>query len=83
MSDISEAADKLLEEMIDQQRKKVVEHARRLVPGLGFDDVLNPQDHPELINNPAWNYEDGILAGYLAAQIALRARVYRPEDSPP
>ena len=30
---------------------------------------------PVLATSPEWNYEDGLLAGYLAAQMAVRARL--------
>lgn len=65
----------LLDEMIDQQRSKVLAAARRVVPHLTADDVLNPQDFSELARAPEFHYEDGILAGYLGAQMAIRARL--------
>jgi len=65
--------EKLLEEMIAHQRKRVLEHARRLNGKLTEDDVEQPHDFPELANAPDWQYEDGILAGYRAVQTAMRA----------
>ena len=70
---IEEALERLLEEMIAQQRARVLQHARRLNPQLTDDDVQQPHDFPELAGSPEWNYEDGLLAGYLAVQAALRA----------
>jgi hypothetical protein len=67
--------EKLFEELIAQQRRRVLEHARRLNPQLTEDDVQQPHDFPELAGSPEWNYEDGVLAGYLAAQMAVRARL--------
>ncbi len=67
----------LFEELIAHQRKKVLAEARRLDPQLTEDDVQQPHDFPALAQNPEWNYEDGILAGYLAAQMAVRARLRR------
>jgi hypothetical protein len=64
-------------ELIEHQKKRVFEHARRLNPRITEDDVQQPQDFPELYGNPEWQYEDGILAGYLAAQMAVRARLRR------
>ena len=65
--------DRLLEEMIEDQRRRLLALAERLVPGLGPDDLLQPHDHPQLAASPDFNFEDGILAGYLAFRAALRA----------
>jgi hypothetical protein len=61
-----------LERMIAQQRARCLDLARRLVPGLTGDDITQPHDFPELLQNWHWNYEDGFLAGLLAAQLTLR-----------
>ena len=29
----------------------------------------------DLASDPAWNYEDGLLAGFLAAQMAVRVHL--------
>lgn len=73
--DVAEAIDKLLEELVVQQRKRVLLHARRLNDTLTEDDVQQPHDFPELSGNPEWQYEDGILAGYQSAQAAVRAQL--------
>ena len=67
----------LFDELIMHQRKKVFAEARRLDPQLTEDDIQQPHDFPAIAQNPEWNYEDGILAGYLAAQMAVRARLRR------
>ncbi|HZS38003.1 MAG TPA: hypothetical protein VFF06_14300 [Polyangia bacterium] len=80
MSERDETAavlETLFDELIAHQRAKVLREARRLNPRLTEDDVQQPHDFPELAGDPAWNYEDGILAGYLAAQMAVRARLRR------
>src|SRR5258707_11165509 len=69
--------EQLFEELIVHQRRRVLEAARRLNPQLTEDDIQQPQDFPELAGDSAWNYEDGILAGFLAAQMAARARLRR------
>jgi hypothetical protein len=71
-------ADQLLDDMIDQQRAKVIQRARDIRPDCTFEDVMNPDGVPELRSDPSFHYEDGILAGLIAAQIALRARVFLP-----
>src|SRR5262249_7510089 len=67
------AAERLLEQMISQQRAKVLRLAREAVPNLGPEDVLNPHDFPELKAHPTFEFEDGLLSGLVAAQVALRA----------
>lgn len=65
--------ESLFEQMIAQQRGKVLAVARTINPRLTEDDILSPQDFPELIEDSRFNYEDGLLAGLISAQIALRA----------
>jgi hypothetical protein len=67
--------DRLLEGMIVQQRNKVLRLAQEAVPHLGQDDLLNPHDHPALKAHPTFEYEDGLLAGLLSAQMAIRAEL--------
>ena len=62
-----------LEEIHDLQRKKVLDLARRLKPGLTLEDVQNPHDFPEL-DDPDWHYADGVLAGIASVRSALLAR---------
>ena len=68
-------AETRLQEMIEFQREKLLKLAREIIPDLTPEDLRNPQDFPELIKDPLFNYEDGLLAGYLAVQIALRSRL--------
>ena len=67
--------DRLFDELIAQQRAKVLRLAREAVPGITPEDVLNPHDFPELKAHPSFEFEDGLLSGYIAAQTAVRARV--------
>jgi 8-oxo-dGTP pyrophosphatase MutT (NUDIX family) len=60
----------LLQEMEDAQRGKVLELARRLIPGLTAEDIRNPHDFPDLVD-PDWHFEDGQLAGIQAVRFAL------------
>ena len=68
-----DGVERLLEEMISAQRQRLMALARRLEPGLSPDDLLQPHDHPLLAASPDFNFEDGILAGYLAFRAAFRA----------
>lgn len=69
----SEQTDRLIDEMIEAQRARLASIARRIQPNLTAEDLLQPQDHPRIAANPEFNFEDGILAGYLAIRAALRA----------
>jgi hypothetical protein len=71
----------LLDRMIDQQRAKVLKLAREALPHLSAEDVLNPFDFPQLKAHPTFEYEDGILAGLISAQIALRAELRSRESA--
>ena len=66
-------AERLLVEMIAQQEAKLLVLARRLVPRLTAEDLLNPHDFVPLAESAEFNYEDGILAGLRAAGAAVRA----------
>lgn len=80
MTNIFQLADSLLTKLVEQQRQKVLRVGRTFVPSLTFEDILNPQTFPELNRSALFNYEDGILAGLLSAQIALRAE-YRKQSA--
>ena len=61
----------LLEEIITQQRRKVLELGRRWVPHATDEDLRNAEDFGILKDKPIFHFEDGILAGLIAAQTAL------------
>jgi hypothetical protein len=65
--------ESLLDEMIESQRQRLLELASRIQPGIPADDLFQPHDHPALAVHAEFNFEDGILAGYLAVRAALRA----------
>jgi len=69
------AIDALMLELITLQEDKVLAMARRIHPGVTAEDIRNPQDFPDLVGNPEWNYEDGILSGIKSAHMALRAKI--------
>ncbi len=65
----------LVDQMVEQQRSKLLEIARRHEPDLTFEDLLSPHDIPGLCIDPVFNYEDGILAGLLSARACMLAEV--------
>jgi len=69
------ALDRMFDQMIAQQRQKVLRLAREAVPNIGPEDVLNPHDFPQLKAHPTFEFEDGLLSGLVAAHIAARAEL--------
>lgn len=55
------------------QQQRLLSLARRIAPELTADDLLQPHDHAAVAGHPDFQFEDGILAGYLAVRAALRA----------
>lgn len=72
---LRERLDRLFDEMIAHQRKKILNIAREHYPAIGGDDLLNPHDFPKLEADNRFQFEDGLLAGYIAAQMAVRAEL--------
>jgi hypothetical protein len=71
--------DQLFDELIAFQQRKVFAEARRRNQQLTEDDIQQPHDFPEIGEDAAWSYEDGLLAGYRAAHMAVRARLLREQ----
>ncbi len=65
----------LLDEMVKQQRAKLLSLAREHDPSITADDLLSPHDIPVLASDPRFNFEDGILAGLLSARAAVLAKL--------
>lgn len=63
---------KEIEEMIEVQKQKLLLLSRRIIPHLTPDDLLQPQDFPELEQNPEFRFEEGYLMGLESALCALR-----------
>ena len=64
-----------LDDLIARQRAKVLAAARRLRPGLGEEDLRNATAFPEVVQDPAFRFEEGQLAGLRAAKIAVQAQL--------
>ena len=79
MPENRKSAEQLIQELIKHQRSKVLKVAREIIPDLTPEDIRNPQDFPELVADTIFNYEDGILTGYLTFQTAFRKQI-RPEN---
>ena len=59
--------------MAAAQEAKVLALARRILPHLTPEDIRNPHDFRALVESAEFNYEDGLLAGLRAAEMALKA----------
>lgn len=68
-----QSTENLIQEIIDLQHKRLLACGRQIIPHITSDDILQPNDFPELENHPVFRYEEGVLAGLQSLQIALRA----------
>jgi hypothetical protein len=76
---IPEELTREIDALEDLQRRKVLDLARRLKPGLTLEDVQNPHDFPEL-DDPDWHYADGVLTGIQTVKsVVLALRQARRE----
>lgn len=66
-----ETIERLCDEMIEQQQRKVLKLGRELRPNVTGDDILDPTSIPELVSNPRWTYEEGLMHGLVQAKVAL------------
>ena len=71
----AEEIEALFQELIAEQERKTVLLASRIAPDLPPDDLLQPHDHATLASHPIFQFEDGLLAGLRAAQMAFRFRL--------
>lgn len=62
-----------LKELIAFQQKKLLQVARRIEPGITEEDLWQPNDFPTLEMHPEFRYEEGVLHGLLAVEMALQA----------
>ena len=64
----------LFNELIDLQEKKLLSYAASIIPNITTDDILQPNDYPELENHPFFRYEEGLLKGLYSAKMAVLAQ---------
>lgn len=62
-----------LEKLALQQQKKLQNVAASLGFYLTDDDLLQPNDYPQLESNTHFRYEEGVKEGILTAMASLRA----------
>ena len=71
---MSEVFEKLFEELISHQKEKLLTIAKRYVPNISHDDLLQPFDFPILESHPHFRYEEGVLQGMRMVETAFRVR---------
>lgn len=64
----------MFEELVAYQKAKIFACAKKIVPHITEDDLLQPNDFPGLELNPYFRYEEGILEGLLTARMAYLAQ---------
>lgn len=62
-----------INEIVERQKKGLLTLGRRIIPTLTPEDLLQPNDYPELDHHPEFRYEEGLLAGMQTVQTALYA----------
>ncbi|MCP5504846.1 MAG: hypothetical protein H7A41_06810 [Chlamydiales bacterium] len=70
---MKKSLEDLFDELINQQEEKLLKYASDIVPNVTSDDILQPNDYPELENHPFFRYEEGLLKGIHAAKMAVMA----------
>ena len=63
----------LLKQLSGTQNRHLFSLGSTIVPTLTSDDLLQPNDYPQLEENPLFRYEEGVLNGILTVQMALKA----------
>lgn len=72
---------KLVQEIRILQEKKLLKLGQKWVPFLTSDDVLQPNDFPELDLNPHFRYEEGTLHGIQSVEMALQCLFKEKSDN--
>ncbi len=70
----------LIEEILQQQEKKVLACGKRIVPQITADDLLQPNDFLELENHPHFRYEEGVVEGIRTVLTALQVANHVPKN---
>jgi len=66
----------LFDQLIEQQQNKVLKIAKQSYPSVTPEDIRNPQDFSKLRQHENFNFEDGILAGFISAKMAVLAECH-------
>ncbi len=61
------------EKLVKYHQKKLLSMGRRIIPTLTPEDMLQPNDYPELEHHPEFRYQEGVLTGIQAAIALVRS----------
>ncbi|PIS01624.1 MAG: hypothetical protein COT84_01380 [Chlamydiae bacterium CG10_big_fil_rev_8_21_14_0_10_35_9] len=75
-----EEISNLLAELATQQHTRLRKLAQNYVPNITDEDLLQPNDYPQLENHPLFRYEEGFLHGIQSVHSALNALLNERED---
>jgi hypothetical protein len=65
--------EQVFDDLVILQRNKLLKFAQQVIPNITPDDLLQPNDFPQLEEHPLFRYEEGILEGLLTARMAYLA----------
>lgn len=68
-----EEIDQLLKELVQFHQAQLLKSGQRLIPHITMEDLLQPNDYPELEHHPYFRYDEGVLSGIQTVQMALWA----------
>ncbi len=71
----------LFDSLVEAQKAKVLACAQRIIPTITPEDLLQPNDFPELEFHPHFRYEEGILEGLATARMAYLAKIREKRGS--
>ncbi len=69
-----------LEDAIAMQRDALVRIARRYHPHIQYDDLMQPQDYPDIDQDVHFRFEEGTLYGLERALIIVRRSLKDAEE---
>ena len=67
---MKQSLEDLFDELIAHQEQKLLSLAASIIPNVTSDDILQPNDYPELEHHPEFRYEEGVLKGMHSAKMA-------------
>ncbi len=65
--------DSFFGDLIQQQKRRLFLLAREIRPSITEEDLLQPNDFPELEQCPHFRYEEGVLSGMMSVYSAFLA----------
>lgn len=65
--------EKQLQNLINNQEIQLLKVARRLVPEITKEDLLQPFDYESLDKHPEFRYEEGVWHGLMMADMAIKS----------